>query len=184
MSETYVVARLNAKLQPMHRGDLFEDPLNERLEQAGHGTVTGGGTQLTASGEVEYCDLEISVGAASPEVLDWLVATLDDLGTPKGSQLEIEGAAPREFGTLEGLGVYLNGTDLAADVYANCDSNVVYDELEAALGERGGVMSWWQGPTETALYLYGASADEMRQLIAPFLASYPLCERCRVVQIA
>ncbi|HVJ61288.1 MAG TPA: hypothetical protein VM555_01055 [Tahibacter sp.] len=184
MTEVFVTARLNAKLQPMHRGDVFEDPLNERLEQAGHGTITGGGTQLAASGEVEYADLEVRLNAATDAVLDWLVAALEDLGAPHGSQLLVGDAPPRVFGTVEGMGVYLNGTDLHADVYETCDSNAVYDALESAVGERGHIYSYWQGPTETALYLYGPSFDEMRALTAAFLASYPLCARCRVVKIA
>ena len=184
MSEVFVTARLNAKLQPMHRGDLFEDPLNERLAAAAYGEVTGGGTQMSPSGEVEYADLEIRLDAATPDVLDWLVANLDDLGAPNGSQLFVGDAPPRAFGAAEGLGVYLNGTDLPDSVYESCDSNAVYDALESAVGDRGHIYSYWQGPSETALYLYGPSFDEMRELTAAFLASYPLCERCRVVKIA
>ena len=37
---------------------------------------------------------------------------------------------------------------------------------------------------ETALYLYGPSFIEMQKAIADFIATYPLCERCRVVQVA
>ena len=88
------------------------------------------------------------------------------------------------FGFLEGLGLYLNGTELPDEVYASCDSNVVYDEINRLLGERGSIQGHWQGPTETALYLYGYSATEMRSLIADFLGSYPLCQKSRLVQIA
>ena len=184
MPEVFVTAQLNAKLQPMHRGDLFEDPLNERLTQAGYGAVTGGGTQMAASGEIAHSDLEIRLDDATAEVLDWLVANLEDLGAPIGSRLLIGDAPPRAFGTAEGMAVYLNGTDLPQDVYERCDSNVVYDELDNALGERGHIYSYWQGSAETALYLYGPSFDEMRALTAAFLASYPLCARCCVVRIA
>ena len=48
----------------------------------------------------------------------------------------------------------------------------------------GSVHSHWQGPTETALYVYGRTAAEMRTALQPFLDSYPLCERARIVQIA
>jgi hypothetical protein len=48
----------------------------------------------------------------------------------------------------------------------------------------GGVHSYWQGPTETALYVYGRKASEMQAALQPFLDSYPLCARARVVQIA
>jgi hypothetical protein len=38
----------------------------------------------------------------------------------------------------------------------------------------------WQGPTETALYVYGLPQPRC----APLLDSYPLCERARIVQVA
>ena len=69
-------------------------------------------------------------------------------------------------------------------MYQSCDSNVVYDEINRRLGERGSIQGHWQGPTETALYLYGYSAAEMRSLIEDFLKSYPLCQKSRLVQIA
>ncbi|MNY60646.1 hypothetical protein D3C86_1972270 [compost metagenome] len=114
-----------------------------------------------------------------------VIAVLERLGAPKGSKLKIEGE-DREvpFGVTEGMAVYLNGTDLAPEVYRDCDSNIVHSELERLLGPEGRVLSYWQGPTETAFYLYGSSYQEMEARIADFLASYPLCQRCRLQQIA
>jgi len=48
----------------------------------------------------------------------------------------------------------------------------------------GEVCSWWQGPSETALYLYGASFDTMAERIADLLATYPLCQGARVIKVA
>ena len=62
--------------------------------------------------------------------------------------------------------------------------NELYDEINRLLGDRGDIQGHWQGPTETALYLYGYSADEMKNLIAEPLANYPLCQRARVEVIA
>lgn len=45
------------------------------------------------------------------------------------------------------------------------------------------VASYWEG-SETALYLYGKSFDEMHACTKPFLDSYPLCRKSRVVKIA
>jgi hypothetical protein len=45
------------------------------------------------------------------------------------------------------------------------------------------MQSWWQGPRETALYLYGPSAAHMAELIADVLAVFPLAQRCRVVPL-
>ncbi len=43
----------------------------------------------------------------------------------------------------------------------------------------GKIHSYWEGARETALYLYGSSAETMRERIADFMAEYPLCERAR-----
>ncbi|HZW06163.1 MAG TPA: hypothetical protein VFF65_03490, partial [Phycisphaerales bacterium] len=88
------------------------------------------------------------------------------------------------FGKLEGIAVYLNGTDLGPEVYQSSDVNVVIEEINNAVKGRGAAADFWEGPRETALYLYGASADEMKSLIAPFMASYPLCRKARIERIA
>jgi hypothetical protein len=48
----------------------------------------------------------------------------------------------------------------------------------------GTIHSYWEGLTETALYLYGDSFESMSAAIAGFVSSYPLSEKARVVQIA
>ena len=180
-----VIARLNARAQPLDRGDVYEDPLNDILKAAGTGEVTGGGTMLGADGEIEFCDLEITVPEATDGVLATIREALEGLGAPKGSTLIWnDGERELEFGTCEGLAVYLNGTDLPHEVYQQCDVNVVYEEFGRLAGDQGRVVSHWQGPRETALYLYGRSADTMLTRIRPFLDTYPLCEKARIVKIA
>ena len=181
----YLVAQLNAKVMPLDRGELFEDPLDIALKAATFGEVSGGGTLQAESGEIEHCDIEIECQDLSEELFALIVSTLEALGAPKGSKLHIE-TQGRElpFGKLEGLAVYLNGTDLPDEIYRDSDSNFVRDEFERLLGTEGRVLNWWQGPTETALYMYGSSFSTMRDRLATFIASYPLCQQCRVVQIA
>jgi len=177
----FIVAQLNARLQPIHRGEFFEDPLDAELKRRQLGEVSGGGTLQAESGEIEYCDIEIQVspGAGSAEAT--VVETLEGLGAPKGSKLHLE-AEGRDipFGVDEGLAVYLNGTSLPDEVYKNCDSNVVHSELCRLLNGKGRVLSYWQGPTETAFYMYGPSFSGMRESISEFLVTYPLCRQCRV----
>ena len=181
----YLVAQLNARLQPMHRGEYFEDPLEEVLQKGNYGEVSGGGTMQAKTGEIEYCDIEIQVSTSSPEVLALVISALEELGAPKGSKLTVESTGEEHaFGVTEGLAVYLNGTDLPADTYQDCDSNHVYDEFERLLEGEGRILSFWQGPTETALYMYGQSFEEMRIRISEFVATYPLCAQCRIEQIA
>jgi hypothetical protein len=180
-----VIAQLNDRAQPLDRGELYEDPLDEVLKKHRAGRVTGGGTQLTESNEVEFSEIEIDVRETSAESVPLIKQTLEELGAPKGSKLRV-GPQGEElpFGINEGLAVYLNGTDLPDEVYAECDSNFVYSEFNRLLGVDGKVHSHWQGPTETALYMYGPSFEKMKRRLASFLSSYPLCQRARVVQIA
>lgn len=182
---SYVVARLNARLQPVHRGEFFEDPLNAVLNRADLGQVTGGGTMQDVTGEIEYCDIEIEITGGVPDAVKCVIDTLENLGAPKGSRLHVE-VESREvaFGTQEGLAVYLNGTDLPEHVYRECDSNFVYSEFNRLLEHSGRVLSFWQGPRETAFYVYGSSSADMRDRLSGFIGSYPLCARCRIVQIA
>jgi hypothetical protein len=179
-----VIARLNVRAQPMDRGEVFEDPLDQILQAEGTGSVTGGGTMLGEDGEIEFCDLEIMLPAATDAAIGALRRALEGLGAPKGSRLIWnDGANELAFGSCEGLAVYLNGTDLPDAVYETCDLNVVYEELGRLVGSAGRVVSHWQGPRETALYLYGPFADAMLSRIRPFLDSYPLCQQARVVKL-
>lgn len=120
---SFLVAQLNARLQPIHRGELFEDPLNDALDRAALGQVTGGGTLQDATGEIEHCDIEIEIRGRVLEAVKCVIDTLESLGAPKGSKLHVE-AESREvaFGVREGLAVYLNGTELPDHVYRECHS--------------------------------------------------------------
>jgi hypothetical protein len=180
-----VIVQLNARLQPMHRGEFFEDPLDEVLKKHRVGAVTGGGTKMAESGEIEYCDIELQLPQASPDALQLVISTLEGLGAPKGSKLRVAGSDTElVFGKAEGLAVYLNGTDLPEETYASCDSNFVYSEFDRLLAPDGRVMSYWEGSAETAFYVYGGAFPRMSERLAEFIASYPLCRDCRVVQVA
>jgi hypothetical protein len=182
---TFVIARLNDRAQPMDRGELYEDPLDEVLQKHGVGTVTGGGTQLGKDNEIEFCELEIEIRGTAEESVALIKNTLEELGAPKGSKLILDASDEGlPFGVNEGLAVYLNGTDLPDEVYAECDCDFVYSEFNRLLEPEGKVHSHWQGPTETALYMYGPSFASMNNRLSSFIRSYPLCQKARVVQIA
>lgn len=180
-----ITLTLNARLQPMHRAEL-EDAFDDIAEKAGLGArVVGGGTALSPAGEVENCDIEIELDDCTHEAAGNIAGIFAAMLAPKGSLMHLPGEAdPIPFGEHEGLALYLNGTDLPDEVYANCDSNHVYDECARLLEGIGMVNSHWQGPTETALYMYGSRFDDMHARLAGFLAEYPLCRDCRVVRIA
>ncbi len=178
----YVTLKLNARFQPKHRFEL-EDVLQEILEKEGMGEITGGGTAQNPYGEIAYCDIEIHLIKDDPDSIGWLTGLLNRIGIPKGSVLQ--GIEPEvEVGTLEGLAYYSNGVDLPDEVYQNCDINYVCGQMEQAMEGIGRMYSYWEGNTYTALYFYGSSFAEMKKCIEPFTASYPLCQKCRIEQIA
>ncbi|MES9990926.1 MAG: hypothetical protein ABW098_03170 [Candidatus Thiodiazotropha sp.] len=181
----FIVVTINARIQPMHRGELFEDPLDQVLAETSIGEISGGGTLQSESGEIEHCDVEIQVYKSDDKTVNFIKSTMEKLGIPKGSKIHIESKdSVIEFGDLEGLAIYLNGTDLDDEVYAKSDSNHVYSELERLTEGVGKVYSYWQGPKETAFYLYGSSYQEMKSMIAELVDNYPLCQKCRIVQVA
>ncbi|GHV01149.1 hypothetical protein FACS1894211_10270 [Clostridia bacterium] len=175
---------INAKLQPLDRGAIFENPLDALLKKVGCGYIDGGGTLLDGEGkEFVNCDISIYLTDDSTKNRESLIAVLNTLA-PKGSKLCEDGKADIEVGVLEGFAVYLNGTDLPGEVYKTSDVNLVITKIKKAFGNECLYTSYWQGPTETALYYYGTSFNKMKELATPFLDSYPLCQKCRTVQIA
>lgn len=177
--------RINARLHAVQRGDRYEDPLAFWLEQRFPGSrVTAAGTLLSAEAEPVSCAVRADVVGDPAEVRDAVAAFLDDLGTPRGSAVLVDDLEPLPFGTTEGLALYLDGTGLPPEVYAANDINEFLDELHEALGGTGGLQSFWETEHTTAVYLYGASAQDMRAAITDLLSSHPLARNSRLEQIA
>jgi hypothetical protein len=175
---------INARLRPLDRGERYEDPLEEALDAKAPGSaIGGGGTLMSPEGEPTLSDVDLDVAGDPQAVLALTIATLEAAGIPKGSIIRLDDGEPVPFGVTEGLAVYLNGTDLPAEVYENNDVNDLIAALLDALGENGEMQSYWEGPRETALYLYGPSAARMSELIAGVLGAAPLAQRCRVVPL-
>ena len=174
--------QLNARFQPKHRFDL-EDAIDEILQNNKLGEVTGGGTLLNKDGEIKYCDINIQLNTDDLKYVQWLVEMLNGFCIPKGSFLEYDNEKIH-VGTLEGLACYLNGKDLPAEVYQTCDINYVIEQMTLAMNETGRMYSYWEGPIYTALYFYGSSFNEMKKKTESFINTYPLCQKCRVVQIS
>lgn len=172
---------LNAKLQPMHREEMLEEPLKNALLEAKAGDLVGGGTLLSATGEVAKCDITLSV---KDEWVEKVRAFLQEINAiPKGSKIICdEKVTP--IGQAEGLAIYLNGTDLPAKVYQSNDINDLIAELQNALGENCFMFSWWESGTKTALYFYGESYSSMYESIKHILDSHPLCQLSQTKQIA
>jgi hypothetical protein len=182
---TFLSVRLNARLRPLDRGERYEDPLQGVLDARAPGSqVTGGGTMLGRDGEPAWSDIDVDLQGDPDRGLALVIDTLQGFGAPKGSTARLAGGSAVPFGSTEGLGVYLNGTDLPGEVYASSDVNELIGQLLDRLGDQGAMQSYWQGQRETALYLYGPSADRMRGLIREVLDAHPLAERSRLVDLA
>lgn len=180
-----VVAHLNVRSQPLQRGEFFEDPLDELLAEEGIGCVVGGGTELADEpAGIKSCDIEISVTDTDPASIQKIIVMLEKLGTPKGSELRIEGKAPIPCGVMEGLALFLNGTDLPREVYETSDVNATLSGLSDAMIGKGMLLGHWEGSKETALYFYGPSFDAMKEAALAYTVRDPLCRLCRFEQIA
>ena len=184
---TAVTVTLNAKIDPARRADLEDafDQAMEKLGKEGQIQVSGGGTQLGENGEVAECDIESALTDASDENISLIIQMFSAMLAPKGSRLTIHGEDVQiDFGTDEGLAIYFNGTELPDEVYENNDINDLFDQLDEAVEDIGGIHGVWDGATETAFYFYGSSFAEMEAILRPLLDANPLCEKCRVVQTA
>lgn len=176
--------RLNARLQPIHQFQL-EDVIHAILTKEKMGETNGGGIAQNPEGETTYCEIEIYLNENKPSALIRLTHILNRMGIPKGSTLW--GFDPEfniEVGTLEGLGYYLNNTELPYYIYETCNVNDVLDQMEQAIEGIGHLYSYWKGKAYTALYFYGSSYNEMKRKIEPFNTIYPLCQKSRIEQIA
>lgn len=180
-----IVLNLNARFQPVHRFEL-EDALDEIMGKMGLGEVCGGGTLLSPTKEVKSCDIELDVND-DDKTVETLLDIIDKLGVPKGSKFILSDSSEKKeipVGRLEGLAVYLNGTELPAEVYQSCDINYAIEQMDERLSGIGRLYSWWEGSQDTALYFYGESYNKMLDAIKDFIEEYPLCDKCRIEQIA
>ncbi len=174
---------LNEPVQPVERGERYEDPLFELLEKASLGGAgDGGGTLCGKDGEIEEADFDVSI--TSLEAIPVIQRFLAETGAAKGSVLRYQQGKKTvvvPVGITEGLAIYLDGVTLPKEVYTpNCLEEML-DKLSAALGDDFDFRGSWQGPKETALYLYGLSAEKLLAKVEPVLRAAPLAQNARVV---
>ncbi len=176
-----VLARLYEHIEPIDRGERYEDPLQAILERGNLGRVTGGGSQLNESGGITHADVEIEL-ANLDEALRLVVEALEAAGAPQGSEL-IDASTSQvlqELGKQQCLAVFLDGTSLPDEVYEKLDFDAVVSEIAAAAGD-GSYRGFWQGDEETGLFFFGPDAETMFSRIEPVLARLPIGQNARVV---
>ena len=146
--------------------------------------VDGAGTLLSADREPLCSDIDLIVKGDAEAVLGLAITALEAAGAPKGSRARLDERDPVMFGVTEGLAIYLNATDLPDEVYAANDVNDLIAALLDSLADAGHMQSYWQGPRETALYLYGPSSTRMTDLVTDVLPRFSLAQGCRVVPLS
>ena len=166
-------------IEPLDRGDRYEDPLQAALEAAGAGEVTGGGSLLGEDGRIEFADVEIAVADLGP-ALDLVISTLERAGAPAGSAILVGDEVVREFGTQQCLAIHLDGVSLPDEVYAELDFDQVVADIESLAGEDS-YRGFWQGPEETGIFFFGPDAEEMFARVEPKLRELPIGQNARVV---
>jgi hypothetical protein len=180
-SSHIVLARLYEHIEPIDRGNRYEDPLQAALEEKGIGQVTGGGSQLDENGTIVFVDVELAL-ANLDDGVSVVVDALEAAGAPQGSELiqASGGGLLRKFGTHQCLAIYLDGTSLPDEVYADLDFDGVVAEIGAAAGEDS-YHGFSQGSEETGLYFFGPDAEAMFARVEPVLRRLPIGQNARVV---
>ncbi|GAA1474026.1 hypothetical protein P4N68_02985 [Corynebacterium felinum] len=183
----YFTLNLNARLQPYVRHD-FEDDLESQLTSSKLGVLDGGGTLLNSEGEFLSCDINFVMENPSPEKISAALTMISHLPwVPKGSRVVWEENGTRhthEVGHLEGMALYLNGTDLPVEVYETANLAEIVENMNELMSPHGRIMSHWEGPKETALYFYGTDFHSMCDCTDKYRAETPLLEKSRVERIA
>jgi hypothetical protein len=176
-----VVARVYEHVEPIDRGNRYEDPLQAVLERAKIGRVTGGGTQLNEVGGIEYADVEIELANLDDALLT-VADALEEAGAPQGSELihASDARVLREFGKQQCLAIFLDGTSLPDEVYANLDFEAVVGEIGGAAGNNS-FRGFSEGNEETTLFFFGPDAETMFARVEPVLRRLPIGQNARVV---
>ncbi|TLM73388.1 hypothetical protein ACONUD_10090 [Microbulbifer harenosus] len=86
-SAELVFAHINEPIMPIDRGEKYEDPLDDFLQENEIGEVTGGGSSLTELGDIEWVGIDIQLKSPHENIAK-VVRKLRELGAPNGSYLE------------------------------------------------------------------------------------------------
>lgn len=177
-----VTVRIPARLTPDRRDELIVGPLGVLVEHVSASSRVAS-VETVASAVGEPMELVIGLDVHLPDAEQLIAAVLDlEAGMPRGSTVEINDKAAT-FGELEGLALYLNGTDLPDEVYATSDLAAIVGDLRASLEGVGEIWAVWQGPTETALYVYGRDAAAIEAVLVEQQPRIPLMQGCRMVEL-
>lgn len=176
---------LPESIDPEDREERYERRLAEFLAREHRGEITGGGSALSPTGEIEYVDIELLLADAD-ETPQRVARGLERVGAPRGSILRV-GDGPTgsllTFGSWDRFSVYLDGVSLPPSVYQSANVDDVADEIYERLKACGDgqIRGSWAGPTETAIYIWAQDVEGVASALSSVLTSHPLCQNARVV---
>jgi hypothetical protein len=181
-----VTVRLNVRANAEDRSYYYGDPLDAVLAAKSLGEVTDGGTMFDVdTGRIDYVDVEIGLQESSDETLSLVVETLEGLGAPVGSVLNVVAEERKiHFGRFEGMSLFVDRANLTNPDDPSDEINTLLTGLEEAFGEVGAFRGYWEGQDACELYFYGPSFDAMRAKTAEFIALHPVLAHCQIKQIA
>jgi hypothetical protein len=90
MADHFLVIHLPGNLEPLERGEKYEDPLDEALHKAGKlGECVGGGTAMVTKPRfrITGCDIEVEVRSLD-KALPVIQRVLEDSGAPVGAMVK------------------------------------------------------------------------------------------------
>ncbi len=177
----FVLVTIWEHIEPIARGDRYEDPLHDALGEEDL-AIVGGGSSFTKKLGIEYVNVELELTSLTfiPKIID----TLEQQGAPKGSDLKytVEGKdTVLEFGTTECLALFLDGVNLPQEVYQSADIDELVERLLEASKGQAEFRASWSGDSETSIHFFGDNADNLFKLMEPVLTAYPLCRNARAV---
>lgn len=85
----FVFAKILDPINALERGAKYHDPLNNALKERGVGEVTGGGTEMTEDGRIDWIGMDIHLVNLA-DALEFARQRLRELGAPQGSVLEYQ----------------------------------------------------------------------------------------------
>ncbi|MFT0212148.1 hypothetical protein VQ643_05965 [Pseudomonas sp. F1_0610] len=186
-----VIIFLNARLTP-NDCEQLKDVCSRFIQQENKTIeLTQAKVIHTDIGEPTGCEFYFEVDNLDDRHINFIIQIFTSTLAPKGSKISIFENSTKDckqafFGSQEGLALYLNGTDLPNEIYKKYSALAVFEECDRLLQAQnaGNVCSIWQGPTETALYMYGNNFTIMHESIEPCITAYPLCQKSRLATVA
>lgn len=178
---------INEKLEAQYRIEEYEDPIDKFLKRNRLGKVIEGKTILLDNMEVNYCLVKVFIYKLTnfEGQQRTLKTLLNSLMAPKGSQIICKFNETKiDCGIQEGIGIYLDGSNLQKEIYEDNDINVLASIIIEELNINESFLRFWEKPGKTALYFYSESYDVMAEKIRILFVSYPLLTNCIIKRIA